>query len=358
MKKIYIPFLLVVGISLSGCGEAVDTSTNNKDKVLTVQVKEVSNAGQATFLTASGKIASANSANLSTRMMGFVTKIHVKVGDKVTKGQLLLSVNNTDLSAQNAQASAGITEATAAFVNAEKDYHRFQNLFADTSASQKELDDMKARYEMAKARLEASKQVKNQVASQYAYTAIRAPFNGVITNKFIDEGAMASPGSPLLAIETPGIFEVSAMVPESEISQITSGTKVTVLVSAINASLKGEVTEVSASARNTGGQYLVKVVLDKTEAPVLSGMFASVQFPVEQKSTSTHVLIPKAAIVERGQLSGVYTVSESNTALLRWLRLGRTFGDQVEVLSGLSQEELYIVSAEGKLYNGVKITIQ
>jgi multidrug efflux pump subunit AcrA (membrane-fusion protein) len=70
------------------------------------------------------------------------------------------------------------------------------------------------------------------------------------------------------------------------------------------------------------------------------------------------VLIPSEAIINRGQLTGVYTVSQSNTALLRWLRLGRTYGDQVEVLSGLNADESYIFSAEGKLYNGVKISIQ
>ena len=70
------------------------------------------------------------------------------------------------------------------------------------------------------------------------------------------------------------------------------------------------------------------------------------------------VLIPTDAIVTNGQLSGVYTVSQTNTALLRWLRLGRTFGNQVEVLSGLNSNEAYIISADGKLYNGLKISVQ
>jgi multidrug efflux pump subunit AcrA (membrane-fusion protein) len=91
---------------------------------------------------------------------------------------------------------------------------------------------------------------------------------------------------------------------------------------------------------------------------ILSGMFATVQFPVERKTTSELVLIPTDAIVTNGQLSGVYTVSESNTALLRWLRLGRTYGNNVAVLSGLNADESYIVSAEGKLFNGAKISIQ
>ncbi len=169
---------------------------------------------------------------------------------------------------------------------------------------------------------------------------------------------MANPGVPLISIETPGNFEVMAMVPETEISEIEKGTTVDVLVKSINKTIKGKVAEVSTSAKNTGGQYLVKIDLEKTDANILSGMFTTVQFPVERKAKSELVLIPIEALVTKGQLSGVYTVSQTNTALLRWLRLGRTYGDQVEVLSGLNADEAYIVSAEGKLYNGVKISVK
>ena len=122
--------------------------------------------------------------------------------------------------------------------------------------------------------------------------------------------------------------------------------------------LKGKVVEVSTSSKNTGGQYLVKVSLESTAAKILSGMYTTVQFPNVKQVKSEIVLIPIDAIITRGQLSGVYTVSQTNTALLRWLRLGKTFGDKVEVLSGLSANEEYIISASDKLSNGSKITIQ
>lgn len=217
---------------------------------------------------------------------------------------------------------------------------------------------MTAHYNMAKARLEAANQMKNEVQAQFSYANIRAPFSGVVSNKFINEGDMANPGMPLLEVETPGEFQVMAMVPESEISQIKNNTEVDVQIKSLNTSVKGKVTEVSTSAKNTGGQYLVKVVLDKSDAKLLSGMFATVQFPVEKTKGSDKVLIPTSALVTKGELSGVYTVSQTNTALLRWLRLGRTYGDNVEVLSGLSADESYIISSEGKLFNGANVTIQ
>lgn len=357
MKNILKIIAIVTLVFTSSCGKEAKTIVDNRP---TVNVKvSTPTSENGSFITASGKIEAVQSANLSTRMMGFVDKIYVKVGNKVTKGQLLLSINSADITAQKAQVNASITEATAAFNNAEKDYKRFTALFKETSASQKEMDDISANYEMSKARLEAATQMKNQVNAQLSYSNIRAPFTGIITGKFVNKGDMANPGIPLISMETPGKFQVVSMVPESDITSIKKGVNVNVLVKSTNQLITGKVTEVSTSAKNTGGQYLVKIVLDKTDAPILSGMFTSVQFPVKKNSNTTNlVLIPQSALVKQGQLTGIYTIGNETVAILRWLRIGKTFGDKVEVLSGLAANEQYIVSSEGKLYNGAKISIQ
>jgi hypothetical protein len=151
------------------------------------------------------------------------------------------------------------------------------------------------------------------------------------------------------------------MVSENDITSIKKGMPVTVLVKSSNEKLTGKVSEVSVSAKNTGGQYLVKINLDKTDSSVLSGMFVNVQFPIENKGTTTPntmVLVPESALVRQGQLTGIYTVSNENVAILRWLRTGKKYGEKVEVLSGLSADENYIVSAEGKLFNGAKVSVK
>ncbi len=356
MKKIINIFALATLVLVASCGKEKTATVDNRP---TVQVTVNTPIAEGnSFVSASGKIEAIQNANISTRMMGYVNTIHVKVGDKVAKGQLLISINSADINAQKAQVDASISEATAAFKNAEKDYNRFVALFNDASASQKEMDDITANYEMAKARLEAANQAKNQVNAQLSYSNIRAPFSGVITNKFVNKGDMANPGMPLISLETPGKFQVIAMVAESDITAIKKGTDVSVLIKSTNNTINGTITEISTSAKNTGGQYLVKVVLDKTTATILSGMFATVQFSVAKKAASNKVLIPTTAIITSGSLKGIYTVSDQNTAILRWLRLGKTYGKNIEVLSGLNADEQYIASAEGKLFNGVKVAIQ
>jgi RND family efflux transporter MFP subunit len=359
MKKTIITLAASTFLFLS-CGKDRKEVTDNT-AAIAVKVAGNTAATNSSFVTASGKIEAENSANVSTRMMGYVTKVSVKVGQKVNAGQLLVSINSTDLQAKKAQVDASILQATAAFNNAKKDYERFTALFNQQSASQKELDDMTSRYEMAKAGLEAAKQMRNEVVAQFGYSNITAPFSGEITNTFVKEGDMANPGMPLVSIEGASRLQVTAMVSESDIANIQNGMTVNVLVKSINKAVNGKVTEVSSSAKNTGGQYLVKINLTQTDKAILSGMFVNVQFPIANKTQTTastdKVLVPESALVKQGQLTGIYTIGNGNTAILRWLRIGKTFGNQVEVLSGLSAEEQYIISAEGKLFNGAKVKL-
>lgn len=358
MKKITL--MIIVALVAMSCGNETKNTAATSSPIKVMVYGKTSNEKQA-YVAASGKIESENSANLSTRMMGFVTKVPVKVGQKVKAGQLLVSINNTDLQAKKAQVDASIIQATAAYNNAKKDYERFTNLFAQQSASQKELEDMTARYEMAKAGLEAAKQMRNEIHAQFAYANITAPFSGIITNSFVKEGDMANPGMPLISIEGAQKLQVTAMVSENDITSITNGMKVKVLVKSLGITVNGTVSEVSLSARNTGGQYLVKIDLEKTDAKILSGMFVNVQFPIEKQekaNEATTVLVPETALVREGQLTGVYTLGDNNIAILRWLRIGKKYGNEVEVLSGLSANEPYIVATEGKLYNGAKVSIQ
>lgn len=361
-KTTGIAFALSIQVLLASCGKEKKEMLKDNSPAISVQIGGKSNAVTTEMVTASGKIEAENSANVSTRMMGYITKVYVKVGQKVSAGQVLVNVNSTDLQAKKAQVEASILQATAAYNNAKKDYERFLILFSQQSASQKELDDMTSRYEMAKAGLEAAKQMRNEVMAQFSYTTITAPFAGEITNTFVKEGDMANPGMPLVSIEGATHLQVTAMVAESDITAIKNGSKAKVLVKSTQQVLSGTVSEVSSSAKNTGGQYLVKVTLNATTSKVLSGMFVNVQFPIartkETSVASNQVLVPESALVHQGQLTGIYTVANNNTALLRWLRIGKSYGNQVEVLSGLTADEQYVVAADGKLFNGAKIQIK
>jgi RND family efflux transporter MFP subunit len=354
ISSILITFLTV------GCSKE-KTPASEKSTPVKVTLATVQGGNKNNSISASGKIDANNNANISTRMMGFVSKLSVKVGQRVSKGQSLIQINSSDLDAKLAQVNSGIAQATAAYTNAKTDYERFKNLFNRQSASQKELDDMTTRYEMAKAGLESAQQMKREVQAQFAYSSIVAPFTGVVTNTFVKEGDMANPGMPLLSIESETGFDVIATVSEEYIGKVSEGMKANIVVKTGMKEYSGLVSEVSRSAKNTGGQYLVKIALTGELKELRSGMFVNAEIITSDKkeenvSKEEQVLIPTEAIFNQGELIGVYTASENNTALLRWIRVGKQRGNMTEVLSGLAPDEKIVLSHEGKIFNGASIT--
>jgi RND family efflux transporter MFP subunit len=198
--------------------------------------------------------------------------------------------------------------------------------------------------------------MKLEADAMLAYTNISAPFSGIVTQKYVTEGSLANPGVPLLVVEQQAVFQVTTSVDESEIENVKNGVDAEVTIKSSNKVINGKVSEVSPSA-NPGGRYSVKISLAGEEVKGLySGMHVNVviRSAINDESQET-ILVPGAALVHKDQLVGIYTVSENNTALLRWIKPGRTFGNEVEVLSGINENESFISSAESKLYNGVPV---
>ena len=362
MKKYIYSTLFLGTLLLSSCSSDEKIAAQLTDAPVTVTVSKTTVANDLSQASASGKLVAKNSVNVSTRMMGYITNMKAEVGQNVSAGQLLVSINATDIQAKGGQANAQISQAQANYNIAKKDYERFQNLYKSQSASQKELDDMRARYEIAQAGLQAAQQMKNEVNAQYRYTNITAPISGTITAKYAEQGDMASPGMPLLTIESPSSLQAQVLVSEQNIALISNGMPVEVTLKTLNKTVSGTVSEISKSAANSGGQYMVKINIHNASG-LLPGMFVNVQFPFKNSGKINQdfqetMMIPKTALVENGQLTGVYVVSSQNTAVLRWLKTGKTVGDRVEVLSGLNPKETYIVSSNGKLYNGAKIQLK
>jgi RND family efflux transporter MFP subunit len=358
MKKPNYIIAIIFLSSFFACSETQEKQAE-ESQAIPVKIGQVISSELTNMITASGTIEAQNSANLSTRMMGNVTNVNVKVGQRIKKGQTLITISSADLNAKAAQVEASISQAGSALQNAEKDFLRFKTLFEKKSASEKELDDMTTRYEMAKANLEAAKQMKKEVQAQYAYTNISSPFDGMVVNTFVKLGDMANPGMPLVAVEGEKKYQATILVSETDIANVKVDTEAKVLVKSIDKEFNGTVKEISYSSKNTGGQYLVKIDLTSASDDVYPGMFVNVRFSVKSnEDLVSSIMIPKSALINHGQLTGIYVIGNDNTAILRWLRVGKESNGKIEVLSGLQNKEQFIASADGKLYNGAKVTYQ
>ncbi len=312
-------------------------------------------------ISISGKIEALQTAQISTRLMGTITRIYVKAGDRVRRGQVLATISSQDIVAKRAQTSAAIAEAEANVKNAQKDFDRFTNLYNKQSASAKELDNVTLQYNAAKARLEAASQMRNEVNALISYSSLTAPFDGVVTQRMADEGNMANPGMPLLVVEQNTALQVSTTVSENQVGLLKKGGTARVDIKSIGKTIQCQVSEISPSSQLTGGQYEIKLSIpEKEKKDLYAGMYVNVFIPVSQPAAQPQstgaILVPSSSLLQNDQLTGLYTISSNNTAILRWVRTGKTFGDQTEILSGLAAGEKYIVNAEGKLYNGVPVT--
>lgn len=350
-------------ISASSCSsDEKEETAVNKDTPIVVSVASPAGSNQQ-GISVSGQVEASQTANISTRIMGYITMLKVKVGDRVSKGQVIATISNQDILAKRAQTDAMITEAQAAVTSAQKDYDRFTILYKQQSATAKELDNATLQLHSAQARLEAAKQMRNEVSASLGYTTLTAPFSGIITQKLADAGSMANPGMPIVTLEQTGTYQVSASVPENSINQILVNTEVLVSIKSMDKTFKGTISQINPSSQYTGGQYIIKVSIpEEAKKGLYAGMYATVSINLKQSEANNmennKILVPISSIEHKEQLTGLYTVGSNNTALLRWVRLGKTYGDQVEVLSGLEKTEQFVVTAEGNLYNGVPVKIK
>lgn len=351
--------------SLAACsGDKTETAAKTEAPVVVQTATAGGTSINAGVLEASGQVEASQSVNISTRVMGYITQMKVKVGDRVNAGQLLFTVNSNDITAKRAQTDAMIAQAEAAQRAAQKDLDRYTALYKQQSASAKELDQVTLQFQSAKASADAARQMRNEVSAQLTYTSVTAPFAGIITQKMADAGSMANPGMPVLTLEQSGNLQVSASIPENQIASVKLGDAVNMSIESANKTITGKVIQVNPSSQFTGGQYIIKISVPASEAKQLyAGMYVHLRIPVKGTTAATtkesgKILAPTKAIITRDQLTGLYTISSQNTALLRWVRLGTTSGDQVEVLSGLAANETFILSAEGRLYNGAPVTIK
>jgi RND family efflux transporter MFP subunit len=313
-----------------------------------------------------GTLRAAETSQLAAQMMGNIVEIRVREGDHVQRGQVLALIDDAQPRAALDRATAAdlaaqheISASESDFAFAEATFKRYQTLYDKKSVSPQEFDEIKARYQAAQARREMARagQAQAQAALQQArtalsYTHIVAPFDGLVTEKKADVGALASPGLPIFTVEDLRRYRLEATVNETDLRYVRQGQQVSVAIDALgDRELKGKVLEIVPAADPASRSFLVKVELPSDPA-LRSGFFGRAQFT---RGERTALLIPRTAIVERGQLQGIYVVDQNRIAGLRYITLGKPSAQQVEVLAGLQAGEMLIGDPGSRELSGKKI---
>lgn len=288
-----------------------------------------------------GRVVAAQTSLVSSRVMASVTRVHVRRGDAVRHGAILLEIDPTAASGGLDQARGALAQAEAAAVLAARQAERFEVLAAQDAASDLELD--LARADLARAR-GAVDQAAGAVAAARSVAAdarIVAPFSGRVTEVLVEVGDLAAPGRPLVAIEADGERRVAAAVPESLASALTLGAELGVEIDSRPdlGRVTGRVVELAPGGDPGTFTRTLEVALpplDITAGPMTTGLAARVVMP---RGSREVVVIPADAVVRRGGLELVVVRGADGAALARPVRLGRTHAAGIEVLAGLAGGE-------------------
>lgn len=334
----------LVLLTIAGCSHSPKTLPEQAAPVA-ARVITVASSTEAATLSLTGSVVSRQLADISSQVMAPVSEVRVHEGDVVRKGEVLVRLSSATLAAglQQAQAQVAAAQkeaaASAAQTNlARQTYARYEVLHERHSVTPHELDQMKAQLEQAQAQeqaagaqVQAAEAARTQSSATNAYTVITAPFSGVVTGKYVDPGAMAAPGTPLLRIENAQALEVDLQVNESSLRNIRLGEAVPVRVEGAATPVQARVRAFVPAGDPAAHTFTVKIGLPALPR-TYSGMTADVQIPAGEASAVT---IPISSVRQRGQMDAVLALDGQSVAQLRYVSLGRRFGDAVEVLSGL-----------------------
>lgn len=338
MHKPYIFLLICMG--LSSCGRKGGTPPteviHDRVNVHTVVAREKT---RAVFEEVVGSVRAKSTASIEAKVAGRIAKMHVDLGQRVTKDQLLAEIDAKEVKAQYDRAVANREQAL-------RDYNRAADLLRKQVTSPQDFDAVEGRYRIAEAAL-------NEAASMLGYVEVRAPFDGVVVRKIADTGDFAAPGKPILQIENPGNLRFEADVPEAIIEKVQAGSAVDVGVSTISTPFRGIVSEISPAADPASRTFLVRIELPSAQG-AKAGQFGRAFFPTGNYSS---IGVPLPAVVQRGQMEMVF-VEEGGKALLRLVKTGRKDDKDIELLSGISPGERIISDHAAELRDGQAVNAE
>jgi multidrug efflux pump subunit AcrA (membrane-fusion protein) len=360
-----------------------------------VKVEAVKAGPVDDYYEAVGTVRAKNTSVIAARIMGNIVKLHVREGDRVTTGQTLIELENREAGTQIAKSQAGVRESTTALDEADRNiraaesaqmaahaneklaqttFNRYRSLFERQSVSPQEFDEVQTKLEIAKAESERADRMlqaaKARQAQMYAridqakadvsgariyaaYARITSPINGIVVSKQVDVGNMATPGMPLITIENDSTYQLEVAIEESQMSKIHLHDQATVEIQAIGGpELTCHVVEIVPAADPASRSYTVKLALPNVGPLLKSGLYGKARFISGQRQT---LAIPQRAITQRGQLTSVFVVDQAGVARLRLIKAGKSFGEKIEVLSGLADGEQIVVDGSSSLQDGSRV---
>jgi RND family efflux transporter MFP subunit len=293
------------------------------------------------IMTWPGTVKSRTVANIAPRMTARILEIKVNAGDKVKKGDVIARLDEREIRAQENAALAALTGANAQANRSRADEHRTRSLYNKEAATREKFDTVVAQAKEAQAAVNQATSTVSEIRSHLADTLLLAPFDGVIVKRLQEPGDMGLPGVPVVSMQLPKGLRLEANVPTTCAGRYRTGMEVTVRIDALGQTTSAQIDEISPEVDPQTRTQLIKIALPAIEG-LQPGYFGWLEQACDQHET---LLIPASAVQHIGQLEVVKVLSEGRQ-IMRHIRTTKTFGDQIEVISGLHAGETVITNPQ------------
>ncbi len=368
-------FFIVLGLALVLAGlalyawhthgndskERADTAKAVQAGALTVQVVKPSKTPPSFDFSLPGSAEALSTATLYARVNGYLKKRLVDIGDHVAEGQLLAEIDAPELDAQLGQSHALLEQNRAAQGIAQVTYDRERQLLGQKVVSKQEYDQNQANLNQANANVKAAEANVNNLTAQQGFERITAPFTGVITNRYLDDGALISSGGGTGA---PSIYTLSQVdtlrvfinVPQAYVANLTVGQETEVTAPELPQQVfKGRLTRMADSLDPTARTERVEIQLPSEGGKLIPGMYLNVRFKVEQAEPALSV--PANTVDIRRDGPRVAVVGADNKVRYQPVKLGRDFGKTIEIVDGLKGDESLVVNPTTDLLEGSRVEV-
>jgi RND family efflux transporter MFP subunit len=325
----------VLAAALAGCGKEAPPAARAPAPALAaarVELREVELTRSAEAV-----VEAVRQSTVSSQIAGRIVDLRFDVGDRVKKGDVIARIDERAATQALAQSEAQVRAAEASLANSRAQYERSRQLFAQKFISQAALDKAQAEFKSAESQLKAMLAGAGQAATERSFATIVAPYSGVVSARHVQLGEMATPGKPLLTGFDPSSLRVTATVASSDVAAIQAGGKARVEVPAANRWIEGRAITVIPSADPRTHSTEIRIDLPENVQGIYPGVFARAHFVVGR---SARLMVPREAVLSRGELTAVYVVGEDGRAQLRQVRLGGVSDERgIEVLAGVKPGE-------------------
>ena len=349
-KKLLIALAMCMALG-TACGKE---EVKEEKNLRSVEVAKVGESEIASEFAYTGKAAPAKQVAVVPTIPGKVTAVRYDVGDKVSKGAVLFTVDTTDLNNNLRSAEAGYNVAKLARDNAKTTYDNNKLLFEEGIISESEYDQIKYAYDAAEAQLTSLQVQMDTLKKSIGDCAVTSPLNGVIAAKGVEQGGFASQASPAYTVMDLSTIKVEVGVSEQTVNEIQLGDKVDVLMTAISElPLEGTVATIAPAAGQTG-MYTVSVELNNSKGIIKSGMMAEVRFTAEHAEDT--IVLPRNAVITKDEETYVYIVTGGKAKKVI-VETGIEAGETIEITKGLKDGDAVITKGQTYVSDGEEVNV-